>query len=146
MCIYVFFGCFVSVCGHQVSTTLCTVRRRAGRSRRWLRPAEEEWWAASRAAATPHPQPWSCCSSRAISTMENHLLWDITHFTATSTLQLTASHIFVTQHRSDVSWSDIPACKSYRLNAWHVTDAISLNHFYYKWFIWYRAYISYTAN
>lgn len=35
---------------------------------------------------------------------------------------------FVTQHGSDVSWSDIPACKSYRLDTWHITDAISLNH------------------
>lgn len=72
---------FVSRC--QVSTTLCTVKRQAGRNQRWLHPAEERWWAASRAATRPRPRPWSCCSSRAISTTGNRLLWDTARFTMT---------------------------------------------------------------
>lgn len=94
------FGCFCArvricvVCARrQASTTPCMARQRAERNRRWLRRAEVEWWwAASRAPTRPRPQPWSCCSSRAISTTGNHPLWGPAHCTQTHLPHLCLLH------------------------------------------------------
>lgn len=94
------FGCFCArvricvVCARrQASTTPCMARQRAEKNRRWLRRAEVEWWwAASRAPTRPRPQPWSCCSSRAISTTGNHPLWGPAHCTQTHLPHLCLLH------------------------------------------------------